>query len=906
MQKSDTALMERWIAARDPEAFAQLVDRHAGMVLAVCRRVLGNHADAEETAQECFLQVSQAQRAVAPSMGGWLHRLATNRALDRLRSDTARAARERNYAAEQSGSTEPTWNDIQPHVDAIIAQLADELQAPLVLHFFEGHTHREVARALGIGRSTVTERIQRAIVEIREQLAAKHITLGLAALSALFGTLEVSAAPPAFVASLKKIGIATGRSAPPTGLPLKWRAVAVAGAIAVLVAALWVSNTRANARSGRDASTVIETDVEAGGEGPTGAYEEVAEVITPVAEAADISLARGDVVEAATPEAEKPEMLRLRCVDEEGKPVAGAEVYYVKCAYADTPTPGKSDPKILIREPFGPTNSDTDGFVKVPAVEDSAEFYQAYARVPNALVGTWGYRPTSQVLDWSKTITMVKSTRIAGTVRVPNGMDPSQVDINVLTVRIGLGVGRGGPFEASSKYRPSFWPEVFSTRPARDGAFSIGDLPTGHSYYLAFTGAGLGEAQRFDFNANGETPLDVEMFPEATISGTVRYAAGGPAADVPVFAHPFSGQDMKLGFITAFETRTDALGRYTFKGLPDVSYSVLARHDGNPPSGISPVVPILELLPGSTQKDIDITIEQGALQEGTVTDKLSGDPIVGARLVALNPADEEYGPFAQAIGNATTDAEGKFAFRLPVGVSQIYISEVPEEFLSPDQQNKTLITVASGDTRLQPVTFQLAKKSEAELAPAGTATLECRVIDAEGRPLAGVPMAIERKYKHGESNHQTQTPSRPTGEDGRFSIANIATGEYQLVVGGGTYSRISSEWFAVEADETKSLGDIAVERYDQKIVVNIEGFNEATTVSRPDVIVKVRDTDEYIADAQVDASGRVEFHVPNLPLVVSGGQEGYKYFEVDAEPDTEMEIALEPEEGEPDGSGSEE
>lgn len=84
MRKSDTALMERWIAARDPEAFAQLVDRHAGMVLAVCCCVLGNRADAEETAQECFLQVSQAQRAVAPSLGGWLHRLATNRALDRL------------------------------------------------------------------------------------------------------------------------------------------------------------------------------------------------------------------------------------------------------------------------------------------------------------------------------------------------------------------------------------------------------------------------------------------------------------------------------------------------------------------------------------------------------------------------------------------------------------------------------------------------------------------------------------------------------------------------------------------------------------------------------------------------------------------------------------------------------
>ena len=898
MRKSDTALMERWIGARDPEAFAQLVDRHAGMVLAACRRVLGNLADAEETAQECFLQVSQAQRAVTPSLGGWLHRLATNRALDRLRSDKARAARERDYAVQQPGAVEPSWNDIQPHVDAIIAQLPDELQTPLVLHFFEGQTHREVARSLGIGRSTVTERIQRAIGEIREQLAAKHITLGLAALSGLFGALEVSAAPPALVASLKKIGIATGRPAPPSRFPMKWRAVAVAGAIVVLVTALWVSNTRANARNGRDASTLIATDVEAGGKGSTGVSEKVAQVITPVAEAADLTLARAESLEAPLPEAEEQEMIRLRCVDEQGKHVVGAEVYYVKNAYADTPTPGKSDPKIMVREPYGPVNSDNEGFVEVPGVEDSAEFYQAYARVPNLLVGTWGYRPSSQVLDWTETITMVKSTRVTGTVRVPNGMDPSQIDIDVLTVRIGLGAGRGGPFEASSKYRPSFWPEVFSTRPARDGSFSIGDLPTGHSYYLEFTGPGLGEAQRFDFNANGETLLDVEMFPEATISGTVRYAAGGPAVDVAVFAHPSSGQDMKLAVITAFETRTDALGRYTFKGLPDTSYAVLARHYGDPPSGISSVVPILELPPGSAQEDIDITIEQGALQEGTVTDKQSGEPISGARLVAMNPADEEYGPFAQAIGNTITDAGGKFRFRLPVGMSYLYFSEVPEDFLSPDEQAKTLISVASGDTRLEPLTFQLAKKSEAELAPVGTATLQCRVIDAEGRALAGVPIAIARKYKHGENNRQQQTPSGPTGEDGRFSIAIIATGEYQLVVGGKAYSRVSSEWFTVAADETKSLGDIAVERYVQTIVVNLKDFNEASTVSRPDVSVKIRDTEEPIADDVVDAAGRVEFHVPNLPLIVSGGQEGFKYFEVEAEPDTEIEIILEPEETE--------
>ena len=47
MQRSDSALLERWISVRDPEAFAEIIDRHAGMVLAACRRILGNVADAE-------------------------------------------------------------------------------------------------------------------------------------------------------------------------------------------------------------------------------------------------------------------------------------------------------------------------------------------------------------------------------------------------------------------------------------------------------------------------------------------------------------------------------------------------------------------------------------------------------------------------------------------------------------------------------------------------------------------------------------------------------------------------------------------------------------------------------------------------------------------------------------------
>ena len=45
MPTTDAVLIQRWGRERDPEAFHELVNRHAGMVFATSRRILGNAAD---------------------------------------------------------------------------------------------------------------------------------------------------------------------------------------------------------------------------------------------------------------------------------------------------------------------------------------------------------------------------------------------------------------------------------------------------------------------------------------------------------------------------------------------------------------------------------------------------------------------------------------------------------------------------------------------------------------------------------------------------------------------------------------------------------------------------------------------------------------------------------------------
>ena len=156
----------------DSEAFSALIRAHQRMIHALTYRMTGSLADAEDLAQDTFIQAHQQldQFRGDAAFGAWLYRIAVNRCLNWRKSDARRARLHEEWAREQAGNSAP--DESRAHcVQEALLQLKPKQRAAIVLTVYEGMNHAQAAHALDCSETTVSWRLFTARAKLKRLLA---------------------------------------------------------------------------------------------------------------------------------------------------------------------------------------------------------------------------------------------------------------------------------------------------------------------------------------------------------------------------------------------------------------------------------------------------------------------------------------------------------------------------------------------------------------------------------------------------------------------------------------------------------------------------------------------------------------------------------------------------------------
>ncbi len=207
MSQTDAMLFENWLRERNADAFKIIATRYAAMVYQTCRRILNNSSEAEDVTQECFLILAATSKPIGGYLAPWLHRVAYNRSIARLRSEHRRKEREVRFVSEQQVAHDMAWDEIGGYVDEAIAELPEKLRSPVVAYFLDGKTHEAIAKTLGIPRSTVTYRVDKGVEYLRKTLKDKGVVITGAALVGSMKGNVAAAIPSSLFANLGKLAL---------------------------------------------------------------------------------------------------------------------------------------------------------------------------------------------------------------------------------------------------------------------------------------------------------------------------------------------------------------------------------------------------------------------------------------------------------------------------------------------------------------------------------------------------------------------------------------------------------------------------------------------------------------------------------------------------------------------------
>lgn len=166
----------------DQSAFAELYDALSPLVYGVVLKVVRDPSQAEEVAQEVFVELWRLAARFDGTKGNaktWAATLAHRRGIDRVRSEQAtrvRQDRDANQTIPNDGdvvAAEAESSLDQVRVRRALLQLSELQREAVELAYFGGHTYREVAVLLSVAEGTVKSRIRDGLIRLRDELGGE-------------------------------------------------------------------------------------------------------------------------------------------------------------------------------------------------------------------------------------------------------------------------------------------------------------------------------------------------------------------------------------------------------------------------------------------------------------------------------------------------------------------------------------------------------------------------------------------------------------------------------------------------------------------------------------------------------------------------------------------------------------
>ncbi len=759
MAANDQALLDRWYTHRDAEAFKTIAQRHAGMVYSTCLRVLRNPTDAEDVAQECFEVLCSTRKRPNRNLASWLHTVATNRAINRIRAKKRHAERVSAYGLDKAGTIEIGWDDLYDLVDEVIAELPRDLSEPVLRHFFEDETHEDIARSLGVTRSAVTHRLHRAVERMRTSLQRRGVGIAGGALSVLLATNAVAeAAPQALTVNIAKLALA-GPSATTLGAGAGVLAAKIVAACAVATIAgfaAWhvLALERPTSRMEADATEVARSATEPlqPAEGDTTGPPQPAN-----GDPAAFAMAVAEAVSNNPP------------VDPDASVVTG-QAYIVET--------GEPVPNLEIA--LKPANEESDLTVKATTNVDGVYRIEVPAPGEYALQRTFSDLRVPNTGNEPKTIRISKG-------QVLEGIDfPIVIGIRVSGICVDE---QGNPIsgaEVEGRDRDNYLSlESFITR--EDGRFSLAGFPRTPHFTLDAEVTGKLVSDLYgpvELTDGGLADVRLVLHSAATIEGTVVDPSGKPMAGIRV-STGFEEKGIQR-YVGRSSSDSGVDGRFHIEGLAPGKHR-LFLHDPKMRQLHSPATgpETIDLKPGDHIDGLRLVYQGKAVTGLTILGRVvdtQGNPIAKAEVRAHG---------SDAFKFTQSDETGAFEI---TGLPDTSVTIVAEH---DDHPRVLMPDVAAGTAGL-------------EIVMDAMAVLEGQVVDVStGKPIEQFDLVhLDNKTKNQTGERTRMRPQ--VDPEGRFRIEGVAPGPVTVVVKADGYAESELEIDNVKPGETRSNLRIAL------------------------------------------------------------------------------------------------